>query len=168
MPSESEPKRVLFVCLGNICRSPTGEAVLRGEVSRRGLDGAIEVASAGTIGYHQGEAADPRMRQAAGRRGYDLTSRSRQVTADDFRTFDLIVAMDRQNLADLREIAPPPGERRAELRLFSEFLPPGSPEDVPDPYWGGEQGFDQVLDLVEEGAARIVDHLTDNEPRDAG
>ena len=159
MPPEPAAQRVLFVCLGNICRSPTGEAVLRAEVAKRGLDGAIDVESAGTIDYHRGESADARMRRAAGRRGYDLTSRARCVIPDDFRSFDLIVAMDRQNLSDLRALAPPPAERRAELRLFSDFLPPGSPEDVPDPYWGGEHGFDRVLDLVEQGAARIVDHL---------
>lgn len=159
MPTPNRPRRVLFVCLGNICRSPTGEAVLRAEVEKRGLGGEIEVDSAGTIDEHRGEPADARMRQAAGRRGYDLSSRARRVTAGDFREFDLIVAMDRQNLADLRDLAPPAADRRADLRLFSEFLPAGSPADVPDPYWGGVQGFEQVLDLVEDGAARIVDHL---------
>ena len=153
------PKRVLFVCLGNICRSPTGEGLLRHVLAERGLDGEIEVDSAGTGAWHVGDGPDARMVRAAAGRGYRLEGAARQATAEDFRRFDLVVAMDRQNLADLEEIAPPPDERRAELRLFSSFLPPGAPEDVPDPYYGGEQGFERVIDLVEEGCAAIVDHL---------
>ncbi|HEX2255044.1 MAG TPA: low molecular weight protein-tyrosine-phosphatase [Thermoanaerobaculia bacterium] len=152
-------RRVLFVCLGNICRSPTAEGILRAELERRGHHDRVEVDSAGTGGWHVGDAADPRMRRAASARGYDLTSRARQVTAEDFQRFDLIVAMDRQNLADLEQIAPPPAERRADLRLFSSFLPYGGPEDVPDPYYGGPDGFDHVIDLIEEAAAAIADHL---------
>ena len=153
------PKRVLFVCLGNICRSPTGEGLLRAVVAERGLDGEFEVDSAGTGGWHVGQGPDERMTRAASTRGYRLGGRARQVTAEDFHRFDLVVAMDRQNLADLEAIAPPAGRRRAELRLFSHFLPPGSPTDVPDPYYGGDAGFERVLDLVEEGCEAIVDHL---------
>ncbi len=149
--------RVLFVCLGNICRSPTGEGVLRHIVQERDLAEEFYIDSAGTGAWHVGEAADSRMRRAASRRGYDLTSRARQVTVEDFHDFHLIVAMDRSNLSDLEELQP--GGARADLRLFSEFLPEGAPRDVPDPYYGGASGFDRVLDLVEEGAANLLDHL---------
>lgn len=152
-----EVRRVLFVCLGNICRSPTGEGVLQKLIEERGLQGEIAVDSAGTGAWHVGEAADSRMRRAASRRGYDLASRARQATREDFHDFDLVVAMDRSNHRDLAALQPEDGT--AELRLFSDFLPAGSPQDVPDPYYGGASGFDRVLDLVEEGAANILDHL---------
>jgi protein-tyrosine phosphatase len=159
MTLPNRPKRVLFVCLGNICRSPTGEGLLRHVLAQRGLAGEIEVDSAGTGAWHVGEGPDRRMSRAAAGRGYRLEGAARQVTAEDFRRFDLIVAMDRQNLADLEALAPPPAERPAELRLFSHFLPPGAPADVPDPYYGGDTGFERVIDLVEEGCAAIADHL---------
>lgn len=145
---------VLFVCLGNICRSPTGEAVFRSFAADHDH---LEIDSAGTSGYHAGEPADPRMREAGARRGYDLTSRSRQVTAQDFHAFDLILAMDRSNLADLRDRRPSDGT--AELRLMSDFLPAGSPLDVPDPYYGGPGGFEDVLDLIESGCPALLEHL---------
>ena len=160
MTDPDTTKRVLFDCLGNICRSPTGEGVMRALLAEHGLDGRIEVDSAGTSAYHLGEPADARMQQAAGRRGYELTSRARQATQDDFHRFDLIVAMDRTNRDDLEALAP--DGARAELRLFSDFLPAGSPADVPDPYYGGPHGFDRVLDLVEEGTENILDHLLDD------
>jgi protein-tyrosine phosphatase len=150
--------RILFVCLGNICRSPAAEGVMRARLAERGLDGEVEVDSAGTIDQHLGECADPRMREAASGRGYDLQSRSRRVTREDFDTFDLVIAMDRSNLEDLREMAPNGSESR--LRLLSEFLPEGSPRDVPDPYWGGPRGFGQVLDLLEEACTAILDEVT--------
>jgi protein-tyrosine phosphatase len=156
-----EPKRVLFVCLGNICRSPTGEGVFRALVEERGLEDRVEIDSAGTGAWHAGERADRRMRETATGRGYDLASRARQVTEDDFHRFDLIVAMDRSNHRDLAALLPE--DARAELRLFSDFLPPGSPEDVPDPYYGGSDGFDRVLDLIEQGTPKLLDHLLDGE-----
>lgn len=165
-PLESPPmanplatRRVLFICLGNICRSPTGEGVLRALVAERGLDGRVEIDSAGTLDYHAGQPADPRMRAAAGERGYELDSRARQVTADDFRRFDLVVAMDRSNRQDLLAIAPAGSEGR--VRLLSEFLPAGSPADVPDPYWSGAQGFERVIDMIEEACPAILDELLD-------
>ena len=157
MPGSPEPKRVLFVCLGNICRSPTAEGVMRALVAERGLDGRVEVDSAGTIDYHAGEGADPRMLHAAAGRGYRLESRARRVTAEDFGRFDLVVAMDRSNREDLLERAPE--EARDRVRLLSEFLPSGAPRDVPDPYWGGPQGFERVIDLVEEACPRILSEL---------
>ncbi|HVS03996.1 MAG TPA: low molecular weight protein-tyrosine-phosphatase [Thermoanaerobaculia bacterium] len=161
--SQSGTRRVLFVCLGNICRSPTGEGLLRALLAERGLEGRIEVDSAGTGAWHVGEGPDRRMAAAAAARGYRLGGRARQVAPQDYDRYDLIVAMDRENLADLEAMAPPPERRRAELRLFSEFLPPGAPRDVPDPYYGGGHGFERVLDLVEEGCAAILDHLLDGE-----
>lgn len=149
--------KILFVCLGNICRSPAAEGVMLSFLAARGLEGRVEVESAGTLDYHAGEAADPRMREAASGRGYELESRARQVTPDDFDRFDLIVAMDRSNLEDLRALAPP--EADGKIRLLSEFLPEGSPRDVPDPYWGGPQGFDQVLDLLERACPAILDEV---------
>lgn len=163
-PSPARPARVLFVCLGNICRSPSAEAVFRACLAEGGLDDRVEVDSAGTIGYHAGEPADARMQRAASARGYDLTSTARRVSPRDLERFDLVIAMDRSNLEDLRELAEA-ADRDGDdspvdkIRLLSEFLPEGSPADVPDPYWGGEQGFDQVLDLLEEACPRILDEL---------
>lgn len=144
--------RLLFVCLGNICRSPAAEGVARTLSEGRGLD--IEIDSAGTSGYHQGEPADARMCRAAADRGIELGSRSRQVRASDFDEFDHIIAMDRSNLADLRQMATPDG--RASIRLFSEFCADSWPTDVPDPYYGGEDGFAYVLDMLEDGMETLL------------
>ena len=148
-------RRVLFVCMGNICRSPAAEGLFRALVDEQGLDARIEIDSAGTIAYHAGEPPDPRMRQAAAARGHTLTGRARPVIPEDFRRFDLIVAMDRENLADLREMADAlledGREERARLSLLSDFLPAGAPRDVPDPYYGGAAGFDtQGMPLLAE------------------
>lgn len=155
--------RVLFVCMGNICHSPAAEGVMRSLLAERALDGVVEVDSAGTTTYHVGEPADARMRRAADARGYALTSQARRVTVADFERFDLVVAMDRDNLDHLESLRE---GGAAELRLFSAFLPAGSPEDVPDPYFGGGRGFETVLDLIEEGCPAILDHLLtrDGEP----
>ncbi|WP_207061098.1 low molecular weight protein-tyrosine-phosphatase [Motiliproteus sp. SC1-56] len=143
---------VLFVCLGNICRSPTAHGVFLRLIEEAGLEGRVAVDSAGTAAYHIGKAPDPRTREAAVRRGYDLSAlRARQVEPEDFQRFDYILAMDNSNLADLRDLAPAGG--RARVQLFLEFAGSGAPSEVPDPYYGGADGFDQVLDLV-EGAAR--------------
>jgi protein-tyrosine phosphatase len=156
-------KRVLFVCMGNICRSPAAEGVLRHALAEGGLEELIEVDSAGTLSYHTGEPADPRMRRAAERRGYRLESLARKVRRDDFQHFDLLVAMDRDNHADLTDLAGRAADRIAsrsgQLRLLSDFLPPGSPLDVPDPYYGGGDGFERVLDMLEEACPRLLSHL---------
>jgi protein-tyrosine phosphatase len=151
--------RILFVCLGNICRSPTAEAVLRALAAREAPELALEVDSAGTAGYHIGEPPDPRTRAAALRRGYDLSAlRARVVEPGDFERFDLILAMDRENLCVLRRRAPAAAHER--LRLFLEFAASaGGPEDVPDPYYGGANGFEEVLDLVEGAARGLLAHL---------
>ena len=153
--------RVLFVCLGNICRSPTGESLLRTLVAEQGLDDVVEVDSAGTGAWHIGESPDRRMREAAAERGHRLRGSARQVTLDELSSWTMVVAMDRQNLADLRRLA---DGQDAPLRLFSEFLSPGSPEDVPDPYYGGEDGFDRAIDLIEQGCANLLDELIGETP----
>jgi len=150
-------KRVLFVCLGNICRSPTAEGVMYHLLAERGLEGAVEVDSAGTIAYHAGEGADPRMQRAAAERGYSLDSISRQVEPEDFEAFDLVVAMDRSNREDLEAMAP--DGTFGKVRLLSDFLSDGAPADVPDPYWGGAKGFGRVIDLIEEACPRILEEL---------
>ncbi len=150
-------KRVLFVCMGNICRSPAAAGLFGHYVAARRLSGEVEVDSAGTIAYHAGEPPDGRMRRAAAARGYTLGGASRQVHREDFERFDLLVAMDRENLRDLEEIANGSG---APIVLFSDFLSPEAPADVPDPYYGGPDGFDRVLDLIEEGCPALLAHLT--------
>lgn len=150
--------RVLFVCMGNICRSPTAEGVFRAHVERAGLAGQVEADSAGTHGYHVGAAPDPRAQAAARRRGYDLSRlRARRVTASDFRRFDLILAMDRDNLALLREACPEPEHHR--LRLFLDFAREADEDEVPDPYYGGPEDFERVLDLVEDAAAGLIEEI---------
>jgi protein-tyrosine phosphatase len=148
---------VLFVCLGNICRSPTAEAVMRHLLVERDLDRRVEVDSAGTIAYHAGEGADERMQRAAAERGYALESIARQVVPEDFERADLLIAMDQSNVEDL-ELMAPDGQGH-KVRLLSEFLPGGEPRDVPDPYWGGAKGFERVLDLLEEACPNILDEL---------
>lgn len=157
---------VLFVCMGNICRSPAGEGVFRHIAEQRGLSDAVKIDSAGTIGYHTGNPADARMRAAAKRRGYDLTSRARQVTRQDLRTFDLIIAMDRANYDDLIELSGA-GVDTSHIRMLGEFLPecvgqsvgPDDAADVPDPYYGGADGFEEVLDMVESACPAILEEL---------
>lgn len=150
--------RVLFVCLGNICRSPTAEVVFRVVASREAPDIVLEIDSAGTAGYHVGELPDRRTRQAAARRGYDLSAlRARVVEPRDFEHFDLILAMDRENLRSLERRAPP--HTRDRLRLFLEFAPQTGISDVPDPYYGGPNGFEDVLDLIEAASRGLVEHL---------
>jgi protein-tyrosine phosphatase len=144
--------RILFVCLGNICRSPSAEAVLREIAAREAPELGIEVDSAGTAGYHIGEPPDERSQEAARRRGYDMTPlRARIVEPDDFERFDLILAMDRGHLSALQRMAP--DGHRAHIRLFM-------PErDVPDPYYGGPEGFEEVLNLVEAACRDLLREL---------
>ncbi|MBK8974530.1 MAG: low molecular weight phosphotyrosine protein phosphatase [Planctomycetes bacterium] len=146
---------VLFVCTGNICRSPTADGVFRKLVADSGLADRVRVDSAGTIGYHAGSPPDERAIEHAARRGYDLTPlRARRVTADDFATFDLVLAMDEDNHDDLRSLCPPAYRER--LRMFLEFAPGLGVRSVPDPYYGGGRGFEHVLDLVETGCRGLL------------
>ena len=150
--------RILFVCMGNICRSPTAEGVFRRLVQERAPHLALEIDSAGTHDYHVGEPPDSRAVAAAARRGIDLRGlRARQVSDEDFERFDLIVAMDRLNHSMLVERAPQEFHER--IRLFMEFAAGDDREDVPDPYYGGPLGFEQVLDLAEEAAAGLLDEV---------
>ena len=149
-------KSVLFVCLGNICRSPTGEGVLQHLVDEKQLGGRIEIDSAGTAGYHIGARADSRMREHAARRGYDLQSRARKLTSSDMETFDLVIAMDRENYHDIQRVNDQPA---SELRMLSDFLGDDWPYDVPDPYYGGADGFEYVLDMIEAATPRILQFL---------
>ncbi|MCI1193772.1 low molecular weight phosphotyrosine protein phosphatase [Calidifontimicrobium sp. SYSU G02091] len=150
--------RVLMVCMGNICRSPTAEAVLRTQAALRGLARRVEVDSAGTHGWHAGEPPDPRAQAHGARRGYDLAPlRARRVQATDFGRFDLILAMDRDNLAHLLELRPPGAGARVELLM--RFARRHAVDEVPDPYYGAADGFERVLDLVEDACEGLLDHL---------
>ena len=144
--------RILFVCMGNICRSPTAEGVMRRLLREERLDDRIEVDSAGTGGWHAGEPPDERATEAARRRGIDLGGTARQVEPEDFERFDLILAADRENLAALRRLAPD-DEARAKVRLLL------GDRDVPDPYYGGARGFEDVLDLVQGACEELLDEL---------
>ncbi|RMF96380.1 MAG: low molecular weight phosphotyrosine protein phosphatase [Gammaproteobacteria bacterium] len=150
--------RLLLVCMGNICRSPMAEGVLRARLAERDLGLRVFVDSAGTHGYHTGAPPDPRARAAAARRGYEIGElRARQVLAEDFERFDLLLAMDRDNLAELQALAPTP-ELRQRARLFLEFASERG-DDVPDPYYGGSTGFERVLDLVEDAVDGLLNRL---------
>lgn len=150
--------RVLFVCMGNICRSPTAEAVFKHLVAVEGLAGRIESDSAGTHDYHIGVPPDLRSQAAAAQRGYDLSPlRARQVRVEDFTDFDYVLAMDEANLAALRKLCPT--QYRERVKLFLEFAPEAGRREVPDPYYGGKQGFDEVLDLVEDAAQGLLEHI---------
>lgn len=156
-------RRVLFVCMGNICRSPTAEGVFRKLAVERAPDLDVQIDSAGTHSYHVGHAPDPRACRAAERRGVDLTGlRARRVSVEDFEHFELVLAMDSLNRATLLEICPPEYQHR--IKLFLEFAPQLGRDDVPDPYYGGSTGFEYVLDLVEEAGSGLLEHLLRTEP----
>jgi protein-tyrosine phosphatase len=156
--------RILFVCLGNICRSPTAEGVMRELVTAAGLEDVVELDSAGTGAWHVGHAPDPRATAAARARGIVLGGEARQVTPGDFADFDLLLAMDRANLRELRGMAPSE-QARAKVRLLREFGGRAGSQssagdlDVPDPYYGGPSGFDDVLDLVQAACAGLLEDI---------
>lgn len=148
-------KKILVVCMGNICRSPTGEAILRAKSQEIGIP--VSVDSAGTIGYHQGNPPDPRSKAAGEKRGYSFKGiRSRKVVTEDFEHFDLILAADADNLADLK--AQCPKHLHYKLKLFLEYGDSGYSE-IPDPYYGGDNGFELVLDLIEEASEQVLRSL---------
>jgi len=150
--------RVLLVCMGNICRSPTAEVVLRQMIKNNKLGHIVEVDSAGTHGYHVGEAPDSRTQRAALVRGYNLSQlRARKVARQDIDYFDLILAMDKSNLDNLRRMAPPEAHER--IKLFMDYSKNFEDDEVPDPYYGLGHGFDLVLDMVEDAARGLVDEI---------
>lgn len=150
--------KVLFVCMGNVCRSPTAEGVFRKHLQDQGLESRIQTDSAGTHGYHVGESPDPRTQRAAAERGYDLSDlRARKVAPDDMEYFDLILAMDHRNLEILRTICPP--ERQHRLKLFMHYARNFEEDEVPDPYYGLGHGFDLVLDMVEDASLGLLESL---------
>ena len=150
--------KVLFVCMGNICRSPTAEGVFKRQVAEAGLEAHVLSDSAGTHDYHVGEPPDPRAQRAAAGRGYDLSAlRGRQVGRDDFAEFDYVLAMDETNLRLLERLCPQPHAHT--LNLFMAFGPNSGSREVPDPYYGGAQGFEHVLDLVEHASRGLLAHI---------
>lgn len=152
------PVNVLFICMGNICRSPTAEAVFRRRVAGAGLTQQIQIDSAGTHDYHIGDAPDKRAQQVALGRGYDMSDlRGRQVEAEDFSRFDYVLAMDMANLAILQRLCPPPQQMR--LGLFLNYARRHEEREVPDPYYGGTEGFERVLDMVEDAAEGLLEHI---------
>lgn len=162
MPGES-PYRVLFVCLGNICRSPAAEIIFRSILEQKGLSGRIEVDSAGTIDYHRGQTPDARMLRALKNCGYAYGGHlSRPVVSEDWERFDLIVAMDAHNQHDLRRLAGP-GERRARLVAMCDYARQFDDVEVPDPYWSGDEGFLHVVRLLEDCCAQLVCSLAEGE-----
>lgn len=153
-------RSVCFVCLGNICRSPTAEGVFRRKAEQRGLLARLVVDSAGTAAYHQGEPADRRSRSFAHQRGYELASIARQFKADDFGRFDYVLAMDRENLENLERLSQSTGLKSRHLGLFRDFDRAASPgSSVPDPYYCGDAGFVEVLDQCERAAEGLLDVL---------
>lgn len=164
--TETKPFSLLFVCLGNICRSPAAEGVFRDLVKNRGLDSKFYIDSAGTINYHEGNPADSRMRATASRRGVEITSISRPIRPSDFRDFDLILAMDKSNRADIlealerwkqRENLPPDADKK--VKLMCSYCKKHNETEVPDPYYGGQQGFEKVLDLLEDACESLLDSI---------
>lgn len=150
--------RVLFVCMANVCRSPTAEAVFRRQVEVAGLVPAVQCASAGTHDFHVGSSPDGRARAAALKRGYDLSRlRGRHVSDEDFERYDLILAMDQHNMSFLKQRCPP--HRQDKLKLLMEFARRHEAADVPDPYYGNAQAFELVLDMIEDACCALIDHV---------
>lgn len=158
MSSANSRHRVLFVCLGNICRSPAAEIIFRKQVTTAGRDGEIEIDSAGTIGHHQGAPPDPRMAESLKQKGFTVEGRARQIQAADLENFDLIVTMDENNLNDVRRLDPT-GGLHSKIQPFVSFCSRHDDLRVPDPYYGGQRGFDHVIRLLEDGCEGILASL---------
>lgn len=156
---------ILFVCLGNICRSPAAQGVMLDVIRRRGLEDSFEVDSAGTIAYHAGDGPDRRMIQAAGRRGFRLDHISRRIRPNDFDDFDVIVAMDDKNYDDLRALAPTPEHEKHILKMADYFSPAMAEryDCVPDPYYEGPEGFELVLDMLDDACETLLNKIIENE-----
>lgn len=157
----SSPTRILFVCLGNICRSPLAEALFIHHSEKNGLSGRFEADSAGTSNYHEGEKADSRTRKNAISHGIEITHRSRPFSVSDFEYFDLILAMDSQNLSDILALSTDP-DHHQKTSLLLDFLPGSEGKPVPDPWYGGEEGFEQVYNLLDLATRKLLEHLLRN------
>lgn len=158
MENDNSKVKVLFVCMGNICRSPSAEAVMRAYVEREGLSDKIYIDSAGTISYHAGEPADARMQRHAVNRDYMLTSISRQLTSTDFNDFDYVIGMDDDNMHNMQSFLPK-AELSGKMSLMTDYCANPNPGHVPDPYYGGHDGFEQVLDLLEDACGGLLKHI---------
>jgi protein-tyrosine phosphatase len=158
MTDHRKPYRVLFVCMGNICRSPAAEIVFRKLVQDAGLVGTIEIDSAGTIGYHTGNPPDSRMSSTLESRGYEIAGQSRQIKRRDLEHFDLILVADDDNLHDVLRLDPEHLHRQ-KIKLLTDFCVENSATFVPDPYYGGSSGFEKVADLVEDACNGLIDHI---------
>lgn len=154
-------KRILFVCLGNICRSPAAEGIFLKMAVEKGVAGSMTIDSAGTYGGHSGSLPDPRMREAAADRGYRLTHRARRFESDDFDRFDMIVVMDDSNYDKVCRLAPAP-ESLDKIRRMAEFCTRHDIDHVPDPYLEGREGFEYVLDILEDGCASLLEEISGN------
>jgi protein-tyrosine phosphatase len=165
MATSNPSPNLLFVCMGNICRSPAAHGVMQKMLLDAGLDKQARVDSAGTINLHAGKLPDARMRKAAQRRGYSLTHPARQVRRSDLDDFDLVLVMDLENLANVERLADP-RKHKGKVRLFCEFCTKHDETEVPDPYYGGEEGFEFVLDLLEDGCAELLRRIQSGSPLD--
>lgn len=157
--------KIVFVCLGNICRSPSAEAVMNAVVQKAGLEDKIECDSAGTIAYHAGEQADPRMKKHALKRGYNLTSIARKFIKEDFEEFDYIVAMDRSNYTDILELDKE-SQFVEKVSMMTNYCTDHDDVEVPDPYYGGPQGFEHVLDLLEDACTGLLEKIKEEYPEE--
>lgn len=155
---QSNPRKILFVCLGNICRSPLADTIMHSLVEKRGCAENYEIDSAGILDYHVGESADPRMIFHAHRRGYMITHHSRTVKKTDFEEFDIIVGMDDENISDLQYLAQT-DEKRTKIHRMIDYCPEFGANSVPDPYYGGDAGFELVIDMLEVACANLLDTL---------
>ncbi len=155
MPTPHSPHKILFVCLGNICRSPAAEIIFRKLADDAGRSAEFDIDSAGTIGYHQGKGPDERMAASLRKRGYPITGRSRLITPGDLQDFDRIVTMDESNLADVRTLDRN-GEFHGKIRPLVSYCSMHDDPRVPDPYYGGQKGFDHVIDLLEDGCRGLL------------
>ena len=155
-------KSILFVCMGNICRSPAAEIIFRHQVAQAGLEGDLFIDSAGTISYHTGNPPDPRMSETLTRRGYEVRGRARQIQPEDLERFDLILTMDEDNLADVRALD---GKNQFsdKIRAFVEYLENHDAPRIPDPYYGGQKGLETVIELLEDGCTGLIHQIQEVE-----
>ena len=153
-------KRILFLCTGNICRSPAGHCVVQHLVDQAGLSNQFEIDSAGTTNFHAGSPPDPRMQQSMRARNTPITGKARQLQPDDLNGYDLILAMDKENLTDAQSLDPS-GKLHHKVKLFCEYCTQHNETEVPDPYYGGDSGFEHVLDLLEDGCANLLKELSE-------